>query len=93
VPIAKFVLLCVLSAAKSFPFFAVHSELREWPTNRPPADKLEGSRALILGYGEIGRGVGDPCSHRRYAALFLDNLKRFQAGQPLANLVDYTAGD
>jgi phosphoglycerate dehydrogenase-like enzyme len=58
-PIAEFVVLCVLSAAKSFPFFAVASERREWPTKRPPADELDGARALVLGYGEIGRGVGE----------------------------------
>ena len=35
------------------------SERREWPTQRPPAEELDGARALVLGYGEIGRGVGD----------------------------------
>jgi phosphoglycerate dehydrogenase-like enzyme len=58
-PIAEYVVLCVLSAAKSFPFFAVASARHEWPTQRPPADELEGARALVLGYGEIGRGVGE----------------------------------
>jgi len=58
-PIAEFVVLCVLSAAKSFPFFAVASDRREWPTHRPPADELDGARALVLGYGEVGRGVGE----------------------------------
>jgi phosphoglycerate dehydrogenase-like enzyme len=58
-PIAEYVVLCVLSAAKSFPYFALASARREWPTQRPPADELDGARALVLGYGEIGRGVGD----------------------------------
>ena len=58
-PIAESVVLCVLSAAKSFPFFALASARREWPSQRPPADELDGARALVLGYGEIGRGVGD----------------------------------
>jgi phosphoglycerate dehydrogenase-like enzyme len=58
-PIAEYVVLCVLSAAKSFPFFAVASERHEWPTRRPPAEELDGARALVLGYGEIGRGVGE----------------------------------
>ena len=58
-PIAEFVVLCVLSAAKSFPFFAVASERHEWPAQRPPAEELDGARALVLGYGEIGRGVGE----------------------------------
>ena len=58
-PIAEYVVLCVLSAAKNFPFFALSSERREWPTRRPPADELDGAQALVLGYGEIGRRVGE----------------------------------
>jgi phosphoglycerate dehydrogenase-like enzyme len=30
-----------------------------WPVERPPATELGGSHALILGYGEIGRAVGE----------------------------------
>jgi phosphoglycerate dehydrogenase-like enzyme len=58
VPIAEFVLLCVLSAAKTFPMFVSSSLRHEWPTQRPAADELCGSHALILGYGDIGRAVG-----------------------------------
>ena len=58
-PIAEFVVLCVLSAAKSFPYFLNASEHRQWPENRPPAQELEGSRALVVGYGEIGRAVSE----------------------------------
>ena len=49
----------MLSAAKSFPFFVAAGERHEWPTGRPPADELEGARALVLGYGEIGRGAAE----------------------------------
>src|SRR5207248_2984398 len=34
------------------------SERQQWPAERPPADELEGSKALIIGYGEIGREIG-----------------------------------
>jgi len=57
-PIAEFAVLCVLSAAKSFPTFVSASERHEWPAERPPADELEGSSALVIGYGEIGREIG-----------------------------------
>jgi phosphoglycerate dehydrogenase-like enzyme len=56
-PIAEFVVLCVLSAAKTFPYFLECSNRHEWPSQRPPAQELEGSRALVVGYGEIGQAV------------------------------------
>lgn len=56
-PIAEFAVLCVLSAAKSFPHFLRSSDLHRWPERRPPAQELDGSQALILGYGEIGREI------------------------------------
>lgn len=56
-PIAEFAVMCVLSAAKSFPYFLRTSDRHEWPSERPPALELDGSRALVLGYGEIGREI------------------------------------
>ncbi len=58
-PIAEYLVLCVLSAAKSFPFFVAAGERHEWPTQRPPAEELDGAHALVLGYGEIGRGAAE----------------------------------
>jgi phosphoglycerate dehydrogenase-like enzyme len=58
-PIAEFAVMCVLSAAKSFPHFLRTSDRQHWPDQRPPAQELEGSRALVLGYGEIGRGIAE----------------------------------
>jgi phosphoglycerate dehydrogenase-like enzyme len=59
VPIAEYVVLCILSAAKSFPFFLESSARRVWPRQRPGAEELMGSRALIVGYGAIGRAVAE----------------------------------
>jgi phosphoglycerate dehydrogenase-like enzyme len=36
-PIAEFAVLCVLSAAKTFPLFVRSSDHKQWPTQRPPA--------------------------------------------------------
>ncbi|MBV9894170.1 MAG: D-2-hydroxyacid dehydrogenase [Chloroflexi bacterium] len=58
-PIAEFAVLCLLSAAKTFPLFVRSSDRKEWPTQRPPAQELDGSHALVLGYGEIGRGIAE----------------------------------
>jgi len=61
-PIAEFAVMCVLSAAKSFPYFLGNSERGTWPSERPPAQELEGSHALVVGYGEIGRAIGQRLS-------------------------------
>jgi phosphoglycerate dehydrogenase-like enzyme len=57
-PIAEFVVLCVLSAAKGFPSLIAASQRGEWPAERSPASELDGTQAVILGYGNIGREVG-----------------------------------
>jgi phosphoglycerate dehydrogenase-like enzyme len=59
IPIAESVVLFILSAAKNFPFFVESSARKEWPTQRPPAMEVAGSKALILGYGTIGRAVAE----------------------------------
>ena len=38
-PIAEFAVLCVLSAAKSFPYFLSSSDRHAWPERRPPAQR------------------------------------------------------
>ena len=58
-PIAEFVVLCVLSAAKGFPGLLAASQRGEWATERAPAVELSQARALVVGYGNIGRGVGE----------------------------------
>jgi phosphoglycerate dehydrogenase-like enzyme len=56
-PIAEFVVLCILSAAKGFPRLVEASLRGQWPSERTPAMELDGSRALILGFGNVGREV------------------------------------
>lgn len=62
VPLAEFVLLCILSAAKSFPAVLHAHEKREFGDRKRQARELLGTRALILGYGDIGRAVGERLS-------------------------------
>jgi phosphoglycerate dehydrogenase-like enzyme len=59
VPIAESVVLFILSAAKSFPYFIASSARNEWPIERPPASELAGTKALIVGFGAIGRAVAE----------------------------------
>ncbi len=92
-PIAEFVVLCVLSAAKGLPSLVAASQRGEWPAERVPASELDGTRALVPNVVITGHSAGrSERSRDRYARLFLDNLQRFRAGEPLANLVDYAAG-
>ncbi len=56
-PIAESVVMFVLSAAKSFPVFLASSARHTWPTERPRAMEVAGTKALVIGYGEIGRAV------------------------------------
>jgi len=59
------------------------------PEPLPPDHPLwQAPNVLITGHS-AGRGSH---SLQRYAALFLDNLKRFRAGQELVNVVDFAAG-
>jgi phosphoglycerate dehydrogenase-like enzyme len=79
VPIAESVVLFVLSAAKSFPTFLASSARHRWPTERPPAIELGESRALIIGYGEIGRALA-----QRLSALGVEvtGVRRTPRGEP-----------
>src|SRR5262249_53505083 len=78
-PIADSVLLFLLSAAKSFPYFLEQSLRGTWPDQRPAATEMMGSRALIIGYGAIGHRGG-----RRPQAFGVDitGVRRTHDGEP-----------
>src|SRR5207302_1482033 len=59
------------------------------PEPLPPEHPLWQSSNVVITAHSAGRSSR---SRQRYAALLLENLERFAAGQPLANLVDYAAG-
>jgi phosphoglycerate dehydrogenase-like enzyme len=56
--IAEYVILCLLVASKNFGFYLESSARGEWPRDRPPGAELEGTNALVVGYGGIGRTLG-----------------------------------
>ena len=59
------------------------------PEPLPSDDPLWLAPNVFITGHSAGRGTG---SLARYASLFLDNLARFDAGQPLTNLVDLGEG-
>jgi phosphoglycerate dehydrogenase-like enzyme len=57
VPVAEFALLGMLALAKNLPAYVRAQDHREWLASAPGLDELAGSRALIIGYGGIGRAI------------------------------------
>jgi phosphoglycerate dehydrogenase-like enzyme len=58
VPIAEYAVMAMLAAAKGFRQLLAAQERGEW-LPAPPADsELFETRALIIGYGQIGRAIG-----------------------------------
>jgi len=58
VPIAEYVVMAMLAAAKGLPDLIRLQAQHEWRRRDVTADELLGSNALILGYGAIGQAVG-----------------------------------
>ncbi|WP_414899559.1 D-2-hydroxyacid dehydrogenase [Sphingomonas flavalba] len=59
IAVAEYAVMGMLTAAKRFPEVVRAQDRGEWLTDAPGKVELFGSRALILGYGTIGRAIGD----------------------------------
>lgn len=59
VAVAEFAVMGVLVAAKRFDEIVRIADRQEWTVNAPGRTELNGSAALIIGYGTIGRLIGD----------------------------------
>ncbi|WP_188054856.1 D-2-hydroxyacid dehydrogenase [Sphingosinithalassobacter sp. CS137] len=57
--VAEYAVLGVLAAAKRFDEVVRLADRREWTTDAPGKLELYDTRALIVGYGTIGRMIGD----------------------------------
>ena len=57
IPIAEYLVMAVLAAAKGFPALVRAQERREWLERPPGYAEVLGSRALVLGQGRIGGEV------------------------------------
>jgi phosphoglycerate dehydrogenase-like enzyme len=57
-PIAEFVAMAVLAIAKGLPGLLGSQERHAWEKPPPPAEVL-GSKALLVGFGDVGRAVWD----------------------------------
>jgi phosphoglycerate dehydrogenase-like enzyme len=59
VPISEYVVLGILAAAKAFPALVRAQDRAEWLQRPPGRGELHGSRALVVGYGQIGRAIAE----------------------------------
>lgn len=58
IPIAELVLVGMLALAKNLPAHLAANARHEWLEEPPSSEEIQGSRVLIVGYGNIGRRVG-----------------------------------
>src|SRR3546814_5356549 len=56
--VADYAVMGILVAAKRFDEVVRIADRREWPFVAPGQAELAGSRALVIGYGTIGRLIG-----------------------------------
>ncbi|WP_374944509.1 D-2-hydroxyacid dehydrogenase [Sphingomonas sp.] len=59
IPVAEYAVMGMLIAAKRFDTVVRQADAREWPDSAPGRVELFETRALIVGYGAIGRLIGD----------------------------------
>jgi len=59
IPCAEYALLGVLALAKNLPEVIRMGDRHEWPRASPGTGELPESRALVIGYGAMGRAVGE----------------------------------
>ena len=57
--VAEYAVMGMLSLAKDFPAIVRAQDQLEWLRDAPAKVELQGSRALIVGYGAIGRRIGE----------------------------------
>lgn len=57
--VAEFAMMGILAAAKRYDEIVRLADRHEWTVNAPGRLELNGSSALIIGYGTIGRMIGD----------------------------------
>ncbi|MBJ6122036.1 D-2-hydroxyacid dehydrogenase [Sphingomonas mollis] len=59
VTVAEYAVMAVLVAAKRLDEVVRAYDRREWPRDAPGKIELPGTRALVIGYGTIGRLIGE----------------------------------
>lgn len=59
IPVAEWVLAAMFAMQRDLPTYAVQQRDAQWQPVSAPAREVSGMRVVILGYGSIGRAVGE----------------------------------
>jgi phosphoglycerate dehydrogenase-like enzyme len=59
IQVSEFAMTGMLAIAKNYPALVRAQDRKEWLKSAPGIRELAGSRALVLGYGAIGRRIGE----------------------------------
>ena len=59
IPISEYVVMALLAGVKGLPALTRAQDRREWLEWPPAFAEMNGKRALIYGYGSIGRAIGE----------------------------------
>lgn len=59
IPISEYVVMGLLAGLKGLPELVRAQDRREWLKDPPSMAEIDGKRALIYGYGGIGRAIGE----------------------------------
>jgi phosphoglycerate dehydrogenase-like enzyme len=79
IPIAEYVVLAMLAVSKDFPSLVRAQDRAEWLQPGPRGEELFASRALIVGYGAIGRAIG---TRLRGFGVDVTGVRRRPDGEP-----------
>lgn len=58
-PIAEYVVMALLAGIKGLPELVRAQDRRQWLDSPPAFGQMDGKRALIYGFGRVGRAIGD----------------------------------
>jgi len=79
IPISEYVVMGLLAGLKGLPAMVRAQDRREWLKSPPSMVEMHGKRALIYGYGGIGRAIGD---RLRPFGVEVTGVRRNPGGEP-----------
>ena len=79
IPISEYVVMGLLAGLKGLPAMVRAQDRREWLKSPPSMVEMHGKRALIYGYGGIGRAI---CERLRPFGVEVTGVRRNPGGEP-----------
>ena len=79
IPISEYVVMGLLAGMKGLPGMVRAQDRREWLKRPPSMAEMQGKRALIYGYGGIGRAIAE---RLRPFGVEVTGVRRNPAGEP-----------